>query len=286
VLCNIELSNVTNEDGGKWSCSMESYVLGDHASGYKDAKTFNLKVVEPEEEGLAGRSGFTTPSATSTASPRSEDSFIFPGQTLVPATDATATTTTTTSKPVVFPDTTTPSNDDFKPSSDEDNQFSNITISDDECLVANCTTTAKIQDHKAFIPGLLGGGILLIIVLVLLVAFLIHRRQSSVSERYSFVGPWRGDKGGAKSISNGVATHSVGPIIKTLTRDGRGSDGTDEEKVAFNKKTSGVELSALDQLDVENSVPVRSIYSPTDLEASEQNPPNSRITPVSAQFSN
>ena len=57
---------------------------------------------------------------------------------------------------MVFPDTTTPSNDDFKPSSDEDNQFSNITISDDECVGANCTTTARIQDHKAFIPGLLG----------------------------------------------------------------------------------------------------------------------------------
>ena len=27
------------------------------------------------------------------------------------------------------------------------------------------------------------------------------------------------------------------------------SDGTDEEKVAFNKKTSGVELSALDQVN-------------------------------------
>ena len=74
ALCNIELSNVTSKDGGKWSCSMESYLFGDHQSGYKVTKTFNLKVVEPEEEGLAGRSGFTTPSATSTASPRSNNS--------------------------------------------------------------------------------------------------------------------------------------------------------------------------------------------------------------------
>ena len=85
-----------------------------------------------------------------------EDSFIFPGQTLTPPTDAAATTTTTTSKPVVFRNDTTPSNDDVKPSSDTDNQFNNITISDDECLGANCTTTARIQDHKAFIPALLG----------------------------------------------------------------------------------------------------------------------------------
>ena len=84
------------------------------------------------------------------------DRVIFPGQTLTPPTDAAATTTTTTSKPVVFRNDTTPSNDDVKPSSDTDNQFNNITISDDECLGANCTTTARIQDHKAFIPGLLG----------------------------------------------------------------------------------------------------------------------------------
>ena len=57
---------------------------------------------------------------------------------------------------MVFRDETTPSNDDFKPSSDKDNQFNNITISDEECLGANCTTTARIQDHKAFIPALLG----------------------------------------------------------------------------------------------------------------------------------
>ena len=74
VLCNIELSNVTNKDAGKWSCSMESYVLGHTSSGYKVTKSFNLEVVEPEEEGLAGRSGFTTPPATSTATPKSNKS--------------------------------------------------------------------------------------------------------------------------------------------------------------------------------------------------------------------
>ena len=44
VLCNIELSDVTVKDAGEWSCSMESYVMGDLSSGYKVTRSFNLKI--------------------------------------------------------------------------------------------------------------------------------------------------------------------------------------------------------------------------------------------------
>ena len=42
--CKIELSNVGLDDAGTWTCDMESYVSGDHISGYQVKRNVELIV--------------------------------------------------------------------------------------------------------------------------------------------------------------------------------------------------------------------------------------------------
>ena len=44
--CEIEVSNVSSDDSGVWSCDVESYVLG-ATSGYKAQKELTLTIKSP-----------------------------------------------------------------------------------------------------------------------------------------------------------------------------------------------------------------------------------------------
>ena len=44
--CKIELSNVSSDDSGVWSCDVESYLLGPN-SGYKAQKELTLTIKSP-----------------------------------------------------------------------------------------------------------------------------------------------------------------------------------------------------------------------------------------------
>ena len=48
--CTIELSNVGFDDAGNWTCDMESYVTGDHVSGYKVKTNLHLMVLPKSQD--------------------------------------------------------------------------------------------------------------------------------------------------------------------------------------------------------------------------------------------
>ena len=51
--CKIELTNVNSYDNGSWICEIESYVLGDHVSGYKESALIQVLVL-PQEGKING----------------------------------------------------------------------------------------------------------------------------------------------------------------------------------------------------------------------------------------
>ena len=53
--CKIELSGVGLDDAGNWTCDMESYVTGDHVSGYQVKRHLELIVLpksDPSDQGM------------------------------------------------------------------------------------------------------------------------------------------------------------------------------------------------------------------------------------------
>ena len=52
--CEIEVSNVSSDDSGVWSCDVESYILG-AARGYKAQKELTLTIISPTTGTTTGK---------------------------------------------------------------------------------------------------------------------------------------------------------------------------------------------------------------------------------------
>ena len=64
--CKIELSNVSSDDSGVWSCDVESYVLG-ATSGYRVQKELTLTVKSPPTTTTTTTTTTATTTTTTTA---------------------------------------------------------------------------------------------------------------------------------------------------------------------------------------------------------------------------